>query len=255
MNKIKQVFALAFLCIYFSIKTVALIGDYVIQHRYKTKTKIVNQNYYYLLDSGHGYRDESCGHKAVIEDDGRCFHEWIFNWEVRRHLANMLDSSGIKYIFVNSNVNSDMPIQLRAKKANNIKTAIPKVYISIHANASNMEKKGWEDVEGFEVFSPETKYIIKGSYKNKKAFSDSIATWLTQELMEIFPEHKFRTSGGNLFKEASYTVISKTKCYSILSENEFFTNPKMRNKMRKLEFQKKVAKAHYNLILRLEKKT
>jgi N-acetylmuramoyl-L-alanine amidase len=252
--KIKQTVALALLCVYFSVKTFSLFGFHVISSPQSAKLTH-DQQYMYLLDAGHGYYGDVCGNKAVMEDDGRCFYEWIYNWEIRRYLATMLDSAGIQYRFINTSLKTDLPIKKRSKLANRIKSNLPKVYISIHGNASNMEKKGWEKVHGFEVYSPEKKYIIKGAYDNKKEFSDSIATWMAQEIQKQFPEHDLRTDGGNLFREAPFEVITQTKCYSILTENEFFTNPEMRKKMRTDEFKKRVARAHYNLILRLEKKS
>ena len=55
------------------------------------------------------------------------------------------------------------------------------------------------------------------------------------------------------FKEAAFKIISKTKCYAILTENEFFTNPIIRKKMRTSEFKLRVAKAHFNCISYIEK--
>ena len=251
-SNLNKTIALLILAIYFSVK---LIGTVV---NVSTKTVTVNvksnQKFLYLLGSGHGYYGGSCGNKAVLESDGRCFYEWIFNWEVRRHLSEMLDSAKIEYKFINTSLKADLPIKQRAKKANNIKSNKPKVYISIHANASNTKKKGWEKVHGFEVYSPEDKYIIKDAYSNKKSFSDTIATIMAEELQLMFPEHTHRAPHDKKHKEASFTVISKSKCYSILTENEFFTNPEMRGKMRTTVFIRKVARAHFNLIMKLESK-
>ena len=183
MNLIKQTLALTILCIYFIIKTVYLFQINP-TNTSQNAEKPTTQKFMYMIGSGHGYYGTSCGNKAVLEADGRCFYEWIYNWEIRRYLANMLDSVGIKYQFVNTAIDSDLHITERSKKVNGIKSKLPKVYISIHGNASNMEKKGWEEVHGFEVYSPTEKHIIKGAYKNKKEFSDSIATWMAQEIQK-----------------------------------------------------------------------
>lgn len=251
--KIRQTISLVILCFYFSIKTFSLFGFESI--RSTTSTKInISQKFLYLIDSGHGYYGEKCSGKAITEGDGSCFYEWKYNWQIRYYLAHMLDSVGIQYTFVNTNISTDISITERAKIANEIESPIPKVYISIHGNAASKKSKNRKKANGFEVYSPEQHKIIGDAYEYKKRGSDSLATWMAQELKKEFPEHVLRTEGSKLYREASFTVITKTKCFSILTENEFFTNPNIRKKMKTDKFKKRVAKAHFKFIQRLEKK-
>ena len=244
--KIRQTIALVILCLYFIVKILGIFDIQIIPQR----TLASNQQFIYYLGSGHGFNGDKCGSKSVVDTDNTCFYEWIFNWNVKGELARMLDSAGIKYVSVNNDMNSDMSLDDRIAKVNEQHTKLPKIYISIHANASANE-----EANGFEVYSPKGEYSTKYFYEDKKGFSDTIANMMYQNLKVQFPTHKMRyATKSKDFKEASFRVITHSKCYSILTENEFFTNPEIRKKMRTKEFIIKVAVAHFNCIKEIEKK-
>lgn len=239
--KFRQYAAITLLGVYILFRAINLLGV--------AKSP---QRFLYLLDSGHGYYGNTCGSKAILESDGTCFYEWIFNWNVRRHLAIMLENEGIDYKFVNTDLKSDLSLDARIHKVNNIKSKAPKILISIHANAASDKNENWEAAHGFEVYSPRSDKSHSG-YEDKVVFSDTLATLLQNELGTTFPKHEIRLYDGK-HKRANFELIAKTNCYAILSENEFFTNPKMRKMMRTDEFAKKVALAHYNFIKKIEKR-
>lgn len=239
--KFRQYAAISLLGVYIFFRAVNLLG--VVKPP---------QKFLYLLDSGHGYYGNTCGSKAILESNGTCFYEWIFNWNVRRHLAIMLENEGVDYKFVNTNLKSDLSLDARIHKANIIKSKTPKILISIHANAASDKEENWQEAHGFEVYSPRSDKSHNG-YEDKVVFSDTLAIFLQNELSAMFPKHEIRLDGGK-HKKANFEIIAKTNCYAILSENEFFTNPKMRELMRTDEFAKKVALAHFNFIKKLEKR-
>lgn len=247
---IRQTIALLLLCIYFIIKTFEIFNVKVSKNFTNEKHEKKEQKFIYLLDAGHGIiNGEKCGYKSILEPDNTCFYEWIFNWNVRSLLASMLDREGIKYMFINKDT-LDVPLKKRVSIANNIESNKKKILISIHANASANS-----NANGFEVYSPRGNYSKKYFYEDKKQFSDTLANIMYQCYSEEFPKHRMRyKSKSQDYKEAAFKIISNVKCYAILTENEFFTNPQMRNLMRTKKFQMKCAKAIFTFIKKIEEK-
>lgn len=243
--KIRQTFALFLLCFYFLIQVLDCFGIHIIKY----KNYYDSQKFFYIIDAGHGYYGNKCSGKAVLDENGYCFYEWIYNWNIRTHLTQMLDKQGIEYVLVNTNKYNDMQLDDRVVKINNIKSKKPKILISIHGNAAS----DFPDANGFEVYSPKGTFSTKYFYKDKKEFSDTLANLMYGFISKEFPEHLMRYENSNQnYKEANFTILAKTKCYAILTENEFFTTPKMRELMRTEEFKIRVAKAHFNFINHME---
>lgn len=211
----------------------------------------INQKYLYVFDSGHGY-DSQCAGKAFLEDDGNCFYEWKFNWDVRYYLCSMLDSIGINYELTNTNedFHRDISLSERVHRVNRIAdtSSLEVVLISIHANAASEDSDNFEGAEGFEVYSP-SKSLSNEPYENRTAFSDSIALTMYNLWDSTLVGHELR---GSSFKTANFTMLTKPNCYSILTENGFFTNERERNLMKTEKFKKKVANFHFKLIKILE---
>lgn len=241
---IRKVIGLSILFVYFVVKIFSQLT-------------FVNQKYFYILDAGHGYVGDDCTNasKVVKEEDGNCFWEWKFNNDVREILSSMLTNRGIKHQFTNNDISSrDMPLSERINIVNNIASNyIDKVIlISIHSNAPNSNSENYLKISGFEVYSPTSDNLAETPYSNKKDFSDTIATILMNNIKKQFPQHIMRTKSDQLFKENHYSIISKTNCFAVLSENEFFTNPQIRKMMKTYDFKKKCAMAHFNAIIDIE---
>jgi len=247
--KIRQSIALTILYCYFIYKIFSFFG---FPSNFEFSS---NQKYLYVLDSGHGFDGNNCRNKSVLEADGTCFYEWVYNWNVRQELMLLLDDAGIRYVLVNVDKKTDMSLDNRIKKINGFKSNIPKILISIHGNAASDKESNYNTANGFEVFSPKHEYSKDYFYKDKKEFSDSLAHIMYRCFEEVFPDHKMRYDSQNqTYKEATYAVLSKTQCYSILTENEFFTNDKIRQLMSTKNFQRKVALAHFKMIQQIEQK-
>lgn len=219
------------------------------------------QQFFYLLDSGHGIRfdlSDKCGDKSVPDpkdEHDKCFMEYEFNWAVRGFLASMLDSVGIQFKYVNdvSFYYKDDPVADLKKRVEFINSYIPPidipiVVISIHANANTNK-----NVSGFEVYAPETKVFSNDFYPNKKEFSQKLANEMYNSYHEVFGDsHKYNHNEKAL--EENFYILKETIPYAILTENEYFTNPDMLPKMKTIEFQRNVALAHFLTIMKLEKK-
>lgn len=241
--KIKQSIALLILCCYFIFKIFNIF----------TNIGETNQKYLYVLDSGHGFTGNDCRNKSIIENDGSCFYEWVYNWNVRSELCLLLDAANIKYVLVNDSKQNDMDLDERIEKINKIKSKQKKILISIHGNAASDKEENYKQANGFEVYSPKHEYSKDYFYADKKEFSDTLAKIMFDYFKEVFPNHKLRyESKEQTYKEATYSILAKTKCYSILTENEFFTNDDIRQLMKTKAFQQKVALAHFKLIKYVE---
>jgi len=161
-----------------------------------------------ILDAGHG--QTTPGKRSPQLSDGR----QLFEWEYVRRLSNAikqeLDRLGIKCI--QSNIDeSDPGLTQRANHINQIVRAESEqghqsLMISIHGNAAGAG--GWANGKGWEVWT------TVGTTK-----SDTFAKIMCDIYPSIFPDRKLR---GH--KEKDFTVIYKTACPCVLTENFFYDN-------------------------------
>lgn len=255
--RIRQSIALLLLIFYFLYKTVALIDYSYLNSSTEPQTESP-QSYLYLLDSGHGPA-VGCDNKAVKVKlkSGRdtCFYEWMFNWKVREVLAHKLDSANIQYQFVNDDYGEDMHMDDRVAKVNRICENRKCVLLSIHGNAAQNKK-----AKGLEVYSTKD-YDFSDSFfqSQKKAFSDSLAKKMFANYKSEFCrkgdcEHVLRrNTQAQGYKEKGWTIITKTRCPAILTENGFFTNEREMAIMSTRKFKERIAEAHFQLIKWAEK--
>lgn len=225
------------------------------------------QKYIYLLDSGHGFRRNSCGsHKSVVDINDptdTCFYEHEFNIEVRNFLAEMLDSVGIAYNFIGEfYTDIDLNTRLQMIQDHQVCYAkysnLPTVLFSVHANAA---KEHVSDAKGFSVYIPKNKLESKYTgvkHLDKLEKSAEIATIFMRHIKSVFPESKGYTYRGQSpnkpYFERNLFMTARPSCYAVLTENNFFTNPEIRMQMSQPWFQKKVAEAHFLTIMELEGK-
>lgn len=223
-----------------------------------------NQKYIWILDAGHGYRNNKCGYKSVpdyLDKIDSCFYEFEFNYSVRHYLAEMLDSVGIKYTLMGRQ-HYDIPLSERIKEIEShmkfySPSKKPTVLMSIHANAHRGDNPNTH-IEGFEVYSQKNSSRVSNKslmQKDKQIMSDSIASILAQILKHNFPKSTLRKSVPTRYNRTrNFAIISKVPCYAILAENNFFTNPVVREKMKTKDYQKQVAYAYFLSILTFEER-
>lgn len=213
-----------------------------------------NQTYLYFLDAGHGGGYSKCGFKSVLEEDGTCFWEYKFNFAVRKRLAEKLDSAKIKYVLVNPDSTPDMDLDARVKFINRYQTKHKKVSLSIHANAASSKSQDKESAHGIDIFVAESMHP-RLTHKDKLEKSDSFATEMANFYYIMFkldsPYHQLRKKP---FHRKDYHMTYMVDGYAILTENDFFTNPRARQQMKTTNYIERIAHVHYQLIEKLERK-
>ena len=185
-----------------------------------------------ILDAGHG--KETPGKRSPKLGDGRQLLEWKFTRDVCNKIYCLLQSEGIKCIIANRD-DVDYKLSERATRINNLYNKEKKhghlaIMISVHGNACGNGE--WKTAYGWEVFS------TKGTTN-----SDKLAKCFCNVFENIFPDKRLR---GH--KEKNFTIIYKTNCPCVLTENFFYDNKEECEFMLSEEGQMKIAELHVEAI-------
>lgn len=164
----------------------------------------MKKNKVVILDNGHG-----------INTPGKCspdesLKEYKWNREFVDKLIPLLENEGYT-VFKIVTEDKDISLSERANRANKIITKYGAgncVFISAHVNAAG--NGGWMNATGWEVHS------TKG-----KTNSDQLAECLCDACLEENIKLRKDTSDGDKDKESNFTVIYKTNCPAVLTENLF----------------------------------
>jgi len=172
-------------------------------------------NFNIIIDCGHGGIDSNgkyttAPNKMHKFDEDLIAYEGVLNRQIGNKIGSLLRELGIcVYYTVHPSDPQDVSLKNRVTFANGFN---PKetFFISLHSNASPSH-----NARGFEIFTSVGETI-----------SDILATYVGEEIIDEFPNNRFRTdfSDGDLDKESQFYVLRKTKCPSILIENLFFDN-------------------------------
>ena len=175
-------------------------------------------NFHVLLDNGHA---SSTPGKRQLLEDGSYFFEYEFNRDVVQRIARKLDDLGIPYNIIVPEVEKDIALSERAARANSLCSKYGTAncfFISVHSNAFG-DGKTFTDAKGWSVWT------TKGPTK-----SDEYATIMFNAASDILPKYDMTTrsqmTDGDPDYEENFTVIYKTWCPAVLTENMFFTNKK-----------------------------
>ena len=163
-------------------------------------------------------------------------YEGEYNRNVIRLLVDLLDGKSVRYADI-VRTHIDLPLQLRVKWANDLHLEYRNcVGLEVHGNGG----KG----TGFEVWT-------SPGYTP----ADPIATVLFKRLEKEFPEQVMRSdyTDGDPDKEDKFYTLVNTLFPHILSENGFMDRLKDAKLMLTHAFQLRVAKAHYECIMEVEK--
>lgn len=206
----------------------------------------------WILDAGHGgidedgrYTtcpnydpfDETTWHKMHIHG-GKPIFEGEFNRRVVDAIAAKLVNESVNFILLTPDC-EDVNLEERVKEANSFyKTDKSCIFVSVHGNAFNTSAKG------FEVFTS------KGETR-----SDAIAEIFAVEMAKMFPSKVMRwdLTDKDKDKEANFYVLKNTDMPALLTENFFFDNPEDAKLMMSDEGVDRIAQAHVNAILKIEK--
>lgn len=163
-----------------------------------------------LIDNGHGIT--TAGKRSV---DGR-FLEYLWNREVAQIIVERLTYEGIDARLLVPETD-DVTLRNRVNRVNTLCNKVGTrnvILISIHANACGNGRE-WMKAQGWSA------YTSVG-----KTQSDTLAEFLYNEAEQEFKDRKIRTdkSDGDRDWEANFTLLQKTKCPAVLTENFFYDN-------------------------------
>jgi N-acetylmuramoyl-L-alanine amidase len=194
----------------------------------------------WIIDNGHGAKQPG-KRSPEFEWNGEQvqFFEWEFNYDVVNRICDKLDKHGVRYY----RLVPDAPevgsfLYQRVARANEYLSDLPKIFVSVHANAADCED--WcEDnpPEGIETWH------YDGSEWGKR-IAEVFQSKLTDKL-------NWRDRG--LKSSQTFVVLKKTEMPAILTETGFFNNPYQVRELMKDSVREKVADAHVEAILEVEK--
>jgi N-acetylmuramoyl-L-alanine amidase len=184
-------------------------------------TEYRNKNFFVLLDNGHA--KSTPGKRSPKLPNGERFYEWEFNRDVVSRIASGLDKLGIKYHILVPETDKDIALSERARRANEYCEKYGTkncLFISVHSNALGNGDK-WESAGKWSVW---TTVGVTKSDAYAKVFYD-----VAEEKLRPFG---FGCRDGKVQGnenlgpdyEENFTVIYKTRCPAILTENLFYTN-------------------------------
>lgn len=188
-----------------------------------SQTTYSNSDFVVLLDNGHA--KSTAGKCSPLLDNGSRFYEWEFNRDVVKRIAAGLDKLGIKYHILVPENDKDISLTERANRANKYcKEYGTKncFFISVHSNAFGDGKK-WEDPGRWSVWTTVGvtksdeygKVLYEVAEEKLKAYGFSCRDGKVQGNGNAGPDY-----------ESNFTVIYKTWCPAVLTENLFYTNKK-----------------------------
>lgn len=183
-----------------------------------------------IIDPGHGHNTR--GKQSPIWPDGSQLFEWEFNRDIARRIQRDLLLMSIKSVILVEEA-IDVYLRVRAARANEIAKQFPGSFlISIHGNAGGGE--GWEV------------WTSPGQTE-----SDQLAAKLFDAAKYYLQGFKMRSdlSDGDPDKEAKFTILTKTRCPAVLTENLFYDNEKECRFMMSDYGKELIAKLHVEGIL------
>lgn len=197
--------------------------------------------YLWCLDNGHGKKTP--GKRSPVFDDGKTqFFEYEFNRDIVKRITKELEALGVKYFITVPEVDIDDFLAGRVERANNKKSNLPKLFVSVHSNAApaaSASSWGPPTVSGVET------WFYHGSQRGQK-------------LAAVFQKYLIDATG---FKnrhikskpEGQFYVLRKTNMTAVLTENGFYNNKKEAIELMKDDVRQKIADAHVRAIMEIEK--
>lgn len=170
-----------------------------------------------LLDNGHASTTQ--GKRSPIMENGKQLYEYEFNRDIVKRISKLLEKEHIIYKIITPEVDYDVPLSTRANRVNRYCEKFGKnncLLISVHANAMG-DGKTWNKSRGWSVWT------TKGKTK-----SDEYADIFFKEAQKTLPKYNMTLisdlSDKDYDFEENFTIIYKSWCPAILTENLFMTN-------------------------------
>jgi N-acetylmuramoyl-L-alanine amidase len=194
--------------------------------------------YLWCLDNGHGRL--TAGKRSPKMANGQRFMEYEFNRDIVRRVSLQLDKLGAQYLNLVPEVEIDNFLAGRVERANKKASDLPKLYVSIHANAARAQSIDHWAVPGAKG--------IETWFKEGDAKSQRLAT--------IFQKHLIAETGfknRNIKGTKGLYVIVRTKMTAILTENGFYNDMEEALELTKDAVRQRIADAHIAAIMEVEK--
>lgn len=196
--------------------------------------------YLWCLDNGHGKLTK--GKRSPVLPSGERLFEYEFNRDIVRRIIEKIEPLGVQYYNVVPEVDTDNFLAGRVERANNKKSVLPKIFVSIHANAGparSMNDYTLDSISGIET------WYYYGSKKGQKIAS-------------VFQRHIVAFTGMRnrhlkTQKTKQFYVLRKTNMPAILTENGFYNNREEAIQLMTDEVRQRIADAHVAAILEIEK--
>ncbi|MEM1321386.1 MAG: N-acetylmuramoyl-L-alanine amidase [Bacteroidota bacterium] len=195
--------------------------------------------YLWCLDNGHGSKTK--GKRSPKLADGRQLLEYEFNRDIVGRIIKELDKKGVKYFNVVPEVDTDNFLEGRVSRANKKKSSLPKLFVSVHANAAPAPHGKWSSpsISGIET------WFFHNSKKGRKVAS-------------VFQKHLIEETGWKNRHIKSrpskqFYVLRNTSMTAVLTENGFYNNKEECKLLLKEEIRQKIADAHVEAIMEIEK--
>lgn len=193
----------------------------------------------WCLDNGHGKKTP--GKRSPLFDDGRTrLFEYEYNRDIVQRIREALDKHDVKYYITVPEVDIDDFLKGRVDRANDLKSDLPKIFVSVHGNAGPAaNSETWSPASGIET------WFFHGSARSQK-----IASIFQKHLIE---KTGFRNRNIKSQPTGQFYVLRNTNMPSVLTENGFYNNKVEGAEMMKPEVRQKIADAHVAAILEIEK--
>jgi|GEM_PF-445668 len=196
------------------------------------------QRYLWCLDNGHG--SKTAGKRSPKLADGRQILEYRFNRDIVRRIEIILKRIGVAYYIVVPEIHTDNFLEGRVSRANQKTSSLPKLFVSVHANAAPAPFGKWSNpsISGIET------WFYHNSRRGKK-----MAAVFQKHLVEKtgFKNRHIKSRPGNQF-----FVLRKTGMTAVLTENGFYNNKAECLRLLKEEVRDQIAQAHVDAIMEIE---
>lgn len=194
--------------------------------------------YLWILDNGHGKKTK--GKRSPKWDDGKQVLEYELNRAIVKKIIESLEAKGVKYhnLVPEENVGNILKTRVARANALHLKSDLPTVYISIHANAGQEDQPGnWSSAKGIET------WYYRTSLDGRK-------------IAKVFQKHlisKTKWLNRGVRTGMAFYVLKHTSMPAILTENGFFNHKIEGRKLLEEETHQLIADAHVNAIMEIEK--
>jgi len=185
----------------------------------------------WVLDPGHS------AHTSGKRSSDNTFFEYEFNRDVAHRLYSLLRREKIDVYFSLDDydaIKSDkLSLWERVRNANNLSETKDVVFLSIHANAQQLDKdKKWGTARGVEVW-----------YYEGNEFTEKLAT----DMVNTFSTVLSLVNRGIKSSETLF-VLKYTRCNAVLVEHGFFTNKKEKEFLNRSDVRQKIAETYLQII-------